>query len=303
MRRSAKQIVVTLALGAALAAGVVVVVIASSNRDDSPQVPPSISTSPPRAGTVTIAAAGDIANGDCCDDRTAALIDSVRPDAVLTLGDNQYEDGALSDYVDDYDATWGAFKSTTYPAPGNHDYHTSGAAGYFEYFGDRAPAEYYTFVLGEWRFFSMNNYASVAEQTAWLSSTLAGDDHTCQLAYWHEPRWSSGSHHGSNADVQPWWSAAVDGGIDVVLSGHEHEYERFAPLDAGGAVATTAGTREFVAGTGGRDLYGFGGSVTGSEFRLAEHGVLFLHLGATSYQWDFRDATGMVRDSGSTACT
>lgn len=286
----------------AVLGAVVVVVVAASDNDEVGRTPLSVSASPPSEGTIRIAAAGDIANGDCCDDLTATLISAMDPDAVLTLGDNQYDDGALGDYLDDYDHTWGAFKGKTHPAPGNHDYHTSGAAGYFEYFGERAPDEYYTFVLGDWRLFSMNNYASVNEQTAWLTSTLESDEHTCELAYWHEPRWSSGSHHGSNVDVQPWWSAAVNGGIDIVLNGHEHEYERFAPLDAEGSVDTTAGTRQFIVGTGGRDLYDFDTAITGSEIRLVEHGVLFLHLAPRSYQWEFRNASGAVLDSGSTRC-
>jgi calcineurin-like phosphoesterase family protein len=290
-------------IGAAvLVVAAVAVVLALVRR---PAVAPSPSLrpgSPPPAGTIRIAAAGDIASGSCCDDQTAALITSMAPAAVLTLGDNQYEDGEYSAYLEDYDTSWGAFKDTTFPSPGNHDYHTAGAAGYFRYFGDRAPAEYYTYVLGGWRFLSMNNYVSVDAQTAWLSSTLASDDHRCELAYWHEPRWSSGSHHGSSPDLQPWWEAAVNGGVDVVLSGHDHEYERFAPLDGSGQVASTGGTREFVVGTGGNELYSFTTPLTGSEVRIAEHGVLFLNLGATSYSWEFEDVNGNVLDRGSTPC-
>jgi hypothetical protein len=298
-----RQKIVAVAFAAAVVAVVAAVAITASGGDDEPPIPLSISVSPPPAGTIRIAAAGDIADGSCCDDRTAALIRELDPEAVLTLGDNQYEDGAFADFADDYDATWGAFKEITYPAPGNHEYQTPGAAGYFSYFGNRAPAEYYTFVLGDWRLFSMNNYVSVEAQTAWLSSSLERDTHACQLAYWHEPRWSSGSHHGSDSDVQPWWSAAVTGGVDIVLSGHDHEYERFAPLDGDGGVAATGGTREFVVGTGGNDLYDFGDPLTGSEARIAEHGVLFLALGPTSYQWEFRGVDGTVLDSGSAACS
>jgi acid phosphatase type 7 len=283
-----------------VASVVVLVLVSTTESEPTPSLRPG---SPPPPGTIRIAAAGDIADGDCCDDLTAALISSMDPAAVLTLGDNQYEDGEYAAFLDDYAETWGAFKDATYPAPGNHDYHTSGAAGYFEYFGDRAAAEYYTFVLGEWRLFSMNNYVSVDTQTTWLSSSLVSDDHECELAYWHEPRWSSGSHHGSNSDVQPWWEAAVNGGVDIVLSAHDHEYERFARLDDSGDVTSTGGTREFVVGTGGNDLYGFATPLTGSEVRIAEHGVLFLTLGATSYSWEFRDVNGDVLDSGSTACS
>ena len=283
---------------------VVVVAIAASSTDEVPPAPLSITASPLPPGTIRIAAAGDIADGSCCDDQTAALVGEVHPKAVLTLGDNQYEDGALSDFAEDYDATWGTFKEITYPAPGNHDYHTSGAAGYFAYFGDRAPGEYYTFVLGDWRFFSMNNYVSLDAQTSWLSSLLRSDTHTCQLAYWHDPRWSSGSNHGSNADAQPWWSAAVAGGVDIVLSGHDHDYERFAPLDGEGRPTSTGGTRQFVVGTGGNnDLYEFGDPLAGSEVRIAEHGVLFLTLGATSYSWEFRGVDGTVLDAGSGSCS
>lgn len=271
---------------------------------------PRVRTERLRGGgaAVLIAAAGDIAlDGEPSDAniQTAGLIVRNAPDAVLDLGDNQYEDGTLAEYRASYDLSWGEFKDKTYPVPGNHEYHTDGAQGYFDYFGDvAAPAGgYYSFDLGKWHLVAVNSGDGVSkEQLGWIRRDLRADHHLCELAYWHHPRWSSGSVHGSDTGMAPVWNLMVRQGVDVVLNGHDHVYERFAKLDAGGR-PDPRGAREFIAGTGGKSLYGFDEALTGSQVRIAEYGVLTMLLRKRSYRWQFLGAAdGMTLDKGSTAC-
>jgi hypothetical protein len=286
----------------------------------SPSPIPSLSLSPSSSssGDPMIAAAGDIAcpatwggatSTDCRQSFTAQQIIASNPTAVLTLGDNQYEDGSLSEFLSAgaFDATWGQFKTKTFPAPGNHEYHTADAQGYFDYFGSRAPGPYYSFDIGAWHLISLNGDISASSgspQEAWLRSDLAAHSNQCTLAYWHEPRWSSGSTHGSDSTYSQFWQDLYDAGADVVLNGHEHEYERFAPQGPSGQLDTTNGIREFVVGTGGAQLYSFGAPIANSEFRYnADFGILLATLHATSYDWQFvAQKTGAIVDSGTTAC-
>jgi hypothetical protein len=253
-------------------------------------------------------AAGDIGHEGVPSDanlQTAVLIESVVPDAVLTLGDNQYEDGELAEFMESYDLTWGRFKDITYPTPGNHDYHVEGARGYFDYFGERAnpPEGYYSFDLGNWHLVAVNSGDGVSdEQLAWIRADLQADTHVCELAYWHHPRWSSGDNHGSDPDLQPLWSLMVEEGVDVVLNGHDHVYERFTKMDAAGG-HDREGVREFVVGTGGGSLYGFGEVEVGSRVRIAEYGVLMMALRGRGYWWEFLGAAdGLVLDDGGSRC-
>jgi len=258
-------------------------------------------------GAVTIAAAGDIgAEGGPSDAnvQTAALIEDLTPDAVLTLGDNQYEDGELDEFLDSYDLTWGRLKDITYPTPGNHEYGSGDAEGYFDYFGDAAnpPDGYYSFDLGNWHLVAVNSNDFSEEQLAWIRNDLRSDGHPCELAYWHEPRWSSGDRHGSDSDMARFWRIMVHEGVDVVLNAHDHVYERFAKMNAAGA-EDLAGVREFVVGTGGASLYGFDDPETGSKVRIAQYGVLTMVLEDLGYSWEFLKADdGMVLDEGSTRC-
>jgi hypothetical protein len=142
---------------------------------------------------VVIAAAGDIATSGSGDSRTARLIRRLDPRRVLTLGDNAYPDGTLRQFRRFYDPTWGTFRGRTSPSPGNHDYHTRGAAGYFRYFGSRAPAPNYTFVLGNWRVVSLNSAQRRPKALSFLERVLQRDSHLCELVYYHHPRWSSGN--------------------------------------------------------------------------------------------------------------
>jgi hypothetical protein len=223
----------------------------------------------------------------------------------LALGDNAYQDGTLAQYNEYYEPNWGRFKAKTSPTPGNHDYHTSGAAGYFAYFGSQAPAEYYSYDLGSWHLISLNGdigRSAGSAQETWLKNDLAAHPATCTLAYWHEPRFSSG-YHGSNSGFDAFWRDLYAAGVDVVINGHDHDYERFAPQDPSGA-ATPNGIREFVAGTGGASHYTFNTPIANSEVRdNTSYGVLKLTLHEGSYDWQFVPVAGAsFTDSGSGAC-
>lgn len=229
---------------------------------------------------------------------TGKVAAAQRPDFVLTLGDEQYPAGAPADFRSKYDKTpWGALKPSTKPAPGNHEYKTPRAAGYFDYF--RIPA-YYAYDLGcGWRGYALNSEVAVSTQASWLRGDLAAHPASKVLAYWHRPRYSSGTHHGSEVAMQPLWDA-LTGRRAVVLNGHEHNYER----------VRASGVRQFVVGTGGSASYGFGRPVTGSEFRLTGvPGVLRLVLGG-GYDWKFLDrrsrnggeGSGNDRRNGSRHC-
>ena len=267
--------------------------------------------------------AGDIAS--CSDDgdlATALLLDAIFPPGtpagagkVVALGDNAYDDGTIAEYQNCYHPTWGRHKARTSPVPGNHEYHTPGASGYFGYFGSAAgnPVQgWYAYDLGDWRIYALNSECSEiggcdpgSAQNSWLRADLLGNPRLCQLAYWHRARWSTGSKHGDDPSVQGLWQAAYDGGIDVVLSGHEHNYERYAPQDDIGALDRVAGVREFVVGTGGRSLSGFR-SRPDAEVELRDdttHGVIRMTLRADRYQWQFvPEAGGSFTDSGTDLC-
>jgi hypothetical protein len=275
-------------------------------------VSPKPAASPRIAETAdpVITAAGDIAQQEPnrAQRRTARLVRSIGPTAALTLGDNQYPDGALADFQASYDPTWGRSLDITRPVPGNHEYETSGADGYFAYFGERAHRShggYYSFDLGTWHLVAVNSGpGSIStEQLRWVRRDLNRSDATCELAYWHHPRWSSGTTHGSDADMGALWRVLFKAGADVVLNGHEHNYERFAPLNPSGHRAPDTGIREFVVGTGGADAYPFGDPITGSQKRITGvPGVLKMTLHDGSYAWAFIRTNGTVLDRGNDLC-
>jgi hypothetical protein len=242
---------------------------------------------------------------------TAQLALSLAPTAVLTLGDNQYEDGTLGQYWASFDPSWGPLRGIMHPAPGNHEYQTRNAEGYYAYFGDAAgPPDqgYYGSSLPGWRLIALNSNCSPvggcgtgSPQEHWLRSELAAHPDDCILAYWHEPRFSS-SYHGSSSAYAPFWRALYDYRADLVLNGHDHAYERMAPQDPGGR-ATDDGIRSFVVGTGGRSLYRFDSPIRTSEVRIARFGVLKLILRPGSYDWQFIGIEGVgVLDEGSGIC-
>lgn len=282
---------------------------------DGATADPGVAESPARSAAVRIAAAGDIAcapgynktKKTCRHRATARLITRTGAAAVLTLGDNQYEVGAYTAYQQSYARHWGRFHRKVYPIPGNHEYGTARAEGYFSYYGARAHGHpgYYAYNLGRWRVYALNSNCSAincAKEATWLRNDLAANRRRCVLAYMHHPRFSSGAH-GSSTAVTRFWTPLFQQRADVVLGGHDHVYERFARMNPAGGL-TKAGIRSFVVGTGGKSLYGFRtNAVDGSRVRVnGSAGVLFLTLRAGSYRWAFKSISGAVRDSGSAAC-
>ena len=271
--------------------------------------------------SVTVSAAGDIAcsltrsagTDHCQMAATAALVAGKGVDAVLTLGDNQYSRGRYGAYQDSYDPTWGRFRDITYPVPSDHEYMTPQAEGYYQYFGEAAgdpQRGYYSFDLGSWHIIALNsNCREVggcgegSPQLDWLRRDLAEHPSKCTLAYWHHPRFSSG-RHGGDSDYQAFWQALYQAGADVVLAGHDHHYERFAPQTPSGEADPNGGLREFVVGTGGKSFYEAQRDVANSEvIGLDAFGVLFLNLRKDGYSWSFESATGSsFRDAGRDSC-
>ncbi|MGZ3182657.1 MAG: metallophosphoesterase family protein [Telluria sp.] len=270
------------------------------------------------APPVTVLAAGDIAY---CEYRpalqspaaaTAALVErELQADsgaAVLTLGDNVYQHGTVEEFGQCYGPTWGRFKDRTYPSPGNREYHFPGAPGYFAYFG-RPP--WYSFDLGAWHLVSLNSSVDGAQMQAqldWLRADLAAHPARCTLAYWHEPLYSSGGHF-SRGTMRAAWQLLYEAGADLVLSGHDHDYERFAPQDAHGQRDDARGLRQFVAGTGGAYLTPFIWFQPNSEVRdNSRTGVLRLRLRDDGFDWEFLQASydGFAQfgrpDHGSARC-
>ncbi len=268
---------------------------------------------PPGADPVLLAA-GDIAScSSSGDEATAALLNARPTAAVAALGDNVYERGSPAEYAGCYAPTWGASRARTRPAPGNHDYGTSGAAGYFDYFGAAAgdaAKGYYSYDIGSWHLVALNSNCSTVScaaggaQERWLRADLAAHPAACTLAYWHHPRFSSGTVHGSSTAVGPLWQALYDGNADLVLAGHEHSYERFGPLDPAGRADPARGIRSFVVGTGGRSSYPIGAPLPGSEVRsTGTEGLLQVTLRPGGYAWQFLPVAGRTfRDSGTGRC-
>lgn len=263
------------------------------------------------AADPVLVGAGDIA--DCTlaeDEATAKLLDAI-PGTVFTTGDNAYSSGTAAEFTDCYEPTWGRHKTRTRPVPGNHEYLTSDAAPYYSYFGASAGAAgqgYYSYNLGAWHIIALNSEISAAPgsaQLAWLRQDLAANAAACTLAYWHKPLFSSGEHGNLLAMFEA-WKALHEYGADVVLNGHDHNYERFAPQNPYGE-ADPNGIREFVVGTGGKDLRSFPATAPrpNSEARNSTaHGVLKLTLHATSYDWEFVPIAGQsFTDIGSAACS
>lgn len=278
---------------------------------------PTATPTPPPAGDPVIAAAGDIADDGSGDTGTANLILGMNPDRVITMGDNAYPDGTLANYTSFYAPTWGAFKAKTRPSPGNHDYHTAGAPGYFDYYNgvgvQTGPAGtrgqgYYSFDVGAWHLIAINSEISTSAGSAqeqWLKADLAANSGKCTLAYWHEPRFTSGVDHNNDTSVAPLWDDLYAKGADIVLNGHNHQYERFARQNPQG-VADPNGIREFVVGTGGTLIYNAFATPLQPNSEVhngTSHGVLKLTLHATSYDWSFVKSDGtFAGDTGSTPC-
>jgi hypothetical protein len=258
--------------------------------------------------------AGDISTcSNDNDEATARLLDGISG-TIFALGDNAYEDGTDAEFADCYDPTWGRHKARTRPAPGNHEYNTVEASGYFNYFGAAAADAskgYYSYDLGEWHIVALNSMCDKvggcganSPMVTWLKNDLAANASTkCTLAYFHHPLFSSGEHD-NQAKVKPVWNALYAANAEVVVNGHDHDYERFAPQNPDGVADPNQGIREFVVGTGGIELRRFAAVKPNSEVRNASaYGVLKLTLHPDSYDWEFVPAGGKTfTDSGSSQC-
>jgi hypothetical protein len=232
---------------------------------------------------------------------------------VFTLGDNAYTRGTAKQFAECYDPTWGRHKKQTRPAIGNHEYQTRDARPYFDYFGEAAGDRdkgYYSYNLGDWHIVVLNTVcvavggcAPGSPQYKWLVQDLNSNPSPCTLAYMHHPLFSSGKHRGET-EIRPLVEALYDAGAEIMLAGHEHNYERFAPQTPLGGFEPSRGIRQFVVGTGGRERRKFRKTAPHSEVRdRSTYGVLKLSLHPDSYDWEFLPIEGgAFRDSGSGMC-
>ena len=258
--------------------------------------------------------AGDIA--DCSNlsgaEATAKLLEA-NPGTVMALGDLAYPNGTPEDFKC-YDRTWGRVKDRTRPAVGNHEFHSAGATYYFRYFGAAAgdpKTGYYSYELGSWHVVVLNSECKEiggcqagSPQEKWLREDLAKHHTDCTVAYLHKPRFSSGLNHGDDLEVTPHYQALYDYNAELVIAGHDHDYERFAPQDPNGKADPKRGLREFVVGTGGKSHREFGPQKPNSEARNNDaYGVLKLTLKPAGYDWKFLPEAGKTfTDAGSDSC-
>ena len=275
----------------------------------TPAAPSGVSHQPTiSAPPALFVGAGDIA--DCRSngaEQTARLLDRFGG-TVFTTGDNAYPDGTVRDYERCYGPTWGRHRGRTRPAPGNHEYHSAGASAYFQYFGGNAGPSgrgYYSFDLGAWHIISLNSEIDMragSAQEQWLRHDLATNPRPCTAAYWHKPLFSSGPH-GGFAPARSLWQTLYEHDVEIVLTGHDHLYERFAPQDAEGSPDPVRGIRQFTLGTGGAERYEGHNTRPNSEIRGRDWGVLALTLESSSYRWEFVPVEGATfRDAGTSSC-
>jgi hypothetical protein len=298
---------------------VVVSVVSARAADDAKKGEKAVSADAVKTSSSSdpvLVGAGDIAS---CDDlsgayATAKLIEKI-PGTVFAAGDLAYPAGTDEEFANCYGPTWGRFKDRTRPAPGNHEYNSAGASGYVRYFGEAAgdPKNgYYSYDLGQWHIIALNSEceqvggcAAASEQGKWLERDLADHRAGCTLAYFHKPLFSSGLAHGNDLQMKFLWDALYHSGADVVINGHDHDYERFTPQDPEGKADPEHGIREFVVGSGGKNSHRlFAGTRANSEIRNSDtFGVLKLTLHAKSYDWEFVPQEGKTfTDSGSGNC-
>ena len=277
---------------------------------------PGASPSAAPGGTGTdpvLVGAGDIGScGSTADDRTSALLDGIEG-TVFTAGDNAYESGTAAEFRDCYDTAWGRHRDRTRPAPGNHDWETAGLAGYLDYFGAAAQgpdgSSWYSYDLGTWHVIVLDSMCVKiagcgpdSPQGRWLAADLAASPASCTIAIFHHPRFSSGEH-GNLPEMDAFWRPLHAAGVDVIVNGHDHDYERFGPQDPDGQPDDARGIRQFVVGTGGANLRNFRRVAPNSEARLAGgHGVLKFTLHEASYEVEFISAGNDFRDVGKDDC-
>ena len=264
---------------------------------------------------VVVVAAGDIAcapgkavtRTTCKQAATARAAAALSPARVLALGDLQYEKGSYKGFTRSYDASWGALRSITWPVPGNHEYYSAGAAGYYRYFAGQQPGApgYYRQSLGGWQLYFLNSNCDRIDcraEKAWLDAEMTANPSTCSLIALHYPRFSSGGEHGSDPKMRKFWRIGYAHGADVALSGHDHDQERFAPMTPAGTLDDLHGIQQFVSGGGGKSLYPKGRTAPGSQFFKSKFGVLELTLQPNAYAWRFLSPKLKVRDSGTAPC-
>jgi hypothetical protein len=254
--------------------------------------------------------AGDIAKCEILGGAiaTARLLDRI-PGTVFTAGDNAYDEGSAKNFAECYAPTWGRHKARTRPAIGNHDLRADRGQSYFAYFGENAGPEgrgYYSYDLGAWHIISLNSAVEPdahSPQGRWLQDDLKANPTDCILAYWHSPRFSSGPH-GNDLTVRDFWRLLYDAGAEIIVNGHDHLYERFAPQNPSGKADPVRGIREFIVGTGGGGVYRFKNPVPNSEVRdNSTYGVLKLTLSPGRYQWEFIPVSPGFTDSGTGVCS
>jgi Calcineurin-like phosphoesterase len=299
----------TLAVGALMLASMAVAYCGGSAKPPGPGPDPIIVDPPPPPPTPQIAVlvgAGDIADCGAADrganaEATAKLLDKIAG-TVFTAGDNAYFNATAADFQNCYHPRWGRHRNRTYPSPGNHEYQSPGALPYFDYFGERAGprgAGFYSYTLGNWHIISLNSEVGVSqgqEQYLWLRRDLEANRMTeqatrtrCTLAYWHDPLFTSGPSGLGGVRMRDIWNLLYEFGVDVAVTGHDHQYERYAPQDGLGR-RDAFGIQEFVVGTGGATLYDFGAPGPNSLFRIKAFGVLKLTLRDVGYDSVFIEA-------------
>ncbi|MBJ7457995.1 MAG: metallophosphoesterase [Thermoleophilaceae bacterium] len=268
-----------------------------------------------------IAAVGDIAcqssapitTTTCRHAAVARAIEKSDPDSVWLLGDIQYPNGALDDFRSSFGKSFASLKSLWRPAPGNHEYYTPGAAGYYDFFGSAAgPAGrgYYSFNLRNWHVVSLNSNCDVIDcsenspQLKWLRSDLKKNRNRCTAAFWHHPLYSSGLVHGDDPRSRPLWQVMQKNRAEFVLTGHDHDFEAFGRQDAFGRRDAKRGLMQFVVGTGGKSAYGLGQVSSNSRVRITDSfGFLSMQLNRNSFDWRYVQVDGKVRARGSGRCS
>ncbi|WP_238161362.1 discoidin domain-containing protein [Kribbella antibiotica] len=264
------------------------------------------------AGQFVIAAAGDIAKAcsasstSCIHPKSAKVVDYIKPVNIVTMGDNQYSSGTLSEYQNYYDKTWGKFKSITKPAPGNHESYDSPAfSGYEKYYGTAAKPQgkrYYSWDKGNWHFVALDSNdfvgGSDSAQMAWLKADLAATNKGCIATYSHHPRWNTGAR-GHDDSLGPLWKVMTDNKVDLVLVGHEHHYERFFPLNNSGQQDPN-GTVEIIGGMAGASQRDLGPAKPITAKRLNSYGVLKLTMTDNSFNSQLIGLNNEVLDSSPT---
>jgi hypothetical protein len=310
------------AFGALLVAAAILAVRCGGS-SSSPTAPPTTPTpipptpqptpNPIPSGPQTFVGAGDIAQ---CDPTlepalaTGRMLDTIGG-TIFTAGDNSYYAASDDDFRNCYQPSWGRFLGRTFPVPGNHEYETyPDAAPYYRYFGAQAGMPgvgYYSYDVGDWHIIALNsNYrqgigvTANSPQGAWLQADLAAHKNKCALAIWHHPLFSSGPN-GFNNDMRDFWRILYNAGVDVIVNGHDHLYERFAPQTPDGIRDDAKGIRQFTVGTGGAALYDFVTRAANSERQIKAFGIVKFTLSSDSYQWEFLPVSG-ASDAGTASC-